>query len=69
MANKYLLTYLLTYLKLITKLIAVKKILGDRELTIVFKLYIMFLKILGVIYVSVSPKHYLMRIYKCVGKE
>ena len=44
-----------------------KKILGDRELTIVFKSYIVFLKILGVIYVSVSPKHYLMRTYKCVG--
>ena len=29
-----------------------------------------FLKILGVIYVSVSSKHYLnMTIYKCVGKE
>ena len=56
-------------LKLITKLIAVKKILGNRQLTVVFEWYIIFLKILGVIYVPVSSKHYLMTIYKCVGKE
>ena len=34
---------------------------------VAFKTYIMFLKILGVIYVSVRLKHYLMRTYKCVG--
>ena len=40
---------------------------------IVFKWYIIFLKILGekmlgVLYLSVNSKHYLMTIYKCVGK-